>query len=333
MEKAKQPYSSHRRVRANWHIRELTADVVLSHRDFIQPLFLDQLVQSRTALTNLNEINADTIDSLVDQIKKDIAQGVSKFLIFPVPKQKAESGFDFSFFADGIKAIRREFGKDVWIAADVCLCAYTSHGHCGILSKDGTQVLNKETVEQLASYSVALAQAGADCIAPSDMMDGRVAAIRESLDSNGLDHVAIMSYSAKFSSQFYGPFRDACKSSPGSNPALKDRKSYQASAFSSADGFVSAIRDSEEGADIIMVKPALPYLDVLTRLKSTIHKPLAAYHVSGEYQSLELLALQGIAERSKAHVEIWTSIKRAGGSIIISYAARHARKWIDEIEY
>jgi len=332
MEKREQ-YSSHRRVRANRHIRELTADVVLSHRDFIQPLFLDQSLKTRTPLANLNEVNAETPDSLMDQIKQDMGRGISKFLIFPVPQQKAASGFDFTFFTKGLERIRAEFGSGVWIAADVCLCAYTDHGHCGILSKDGTRVLNKETVEELSKYSLALAKAGADCIAPSDMMDGRVAAIRQSLDQASLDHVALMSYSAKFSSQFYGPFRDACKSSPGSNPVLKDRKTYQASAFSSTDGIASAIRDSEEGADIVMVKPALPYLDVLTKLKTQIQKPLAAYHVSGEYQSLELLASQGIAERSKAHVEVWTSLKRAGASIVISYASRHAKKWIDEIDY
>lgn len=332
MEKEQQPYS-YRRVRANRHIRELTADVVLTHRDFIQPLFLDQSVTARTPLNNLHEVNADTRDTILDQIRRDVDSGISKFLIFPVPKNKAESGFDFSFFTGGLEKIRREFGAAAWIAADVCLCAYTSHGHCGILSKDSTRVLNKETVDELSRYSVALAQAGADCIAPSDMMDGRVAAIRNGLDGAGLDHIPIMSYSAKFSSQFYGPFRDACKSSPGSNTVLKDRKTYQVSAFNSSDGLLSAIRDTEEGADIVMVKPALPYLDILSRLKGTIHKPLAAYHVSGEYQSLELLAAQGIAERSKAHVEVWTSIKRAGASMIISYASRHARKWIDEIEY
>jgi porphobilinogen synthase len=333
MEKTDQSYSNQRRVRANKHIRELTGDVVLTHRHFIQPLFLDQSLKSRTALGNLNEVNGDTADSLIEQIRQDLANGVSRFLIFPVPQQKNESRFDYTFFLKSIEKIRREFGSDVWIAADVCLCAYTSHGHCGILNKEGDRVLNKETVDELAKYSLMLAQAGADCIAPSDMMDGRVAAIRSSLDHANLDHVAIMSYSAKFSSQFYGPFRDACKSSPGNNPSLKDRKTYQASAFNSTDALASAVRDAEEGADIIMVKPALPYLDVLTRLKAISEKPLAAYHVSGEYQALELAAAQGILERSKAHVEVWTAIKRAGASAIISYASRHARKWIDEIEY
>jgi porphobilinogen synthase len=327
------PYSDQRRLRANRHIRELTADVSVSHLDFIQPLFLDQSVKKRTSLANLNEVNSDTTLSVLEQIRSDLANGISKFLLFPVPSKKTDHDFDFSYFGECIETIRREFGSEVWIAADLCLCAYTEHGHCGILSEDGRRVLNGETVSVLANYALTLAKSGADCIAPSDMMDGRVAAIRIALDESGYDHVPIMSYSAKFSSQFYGPFRDACKSSPGHNDLLKDRKSYQASAFHSGSGIAAAIRDAAEGADIVMVKPALPYLDVLTKLKASIHKPLAAYHVSGEYQSLELLAEQGVIDRSKGHVEVWTSIKRAGASMIISYAARHAKKWIDEIEY
>src|SRR5690349_11322552 len=326
-------YSSLRRLRASHHIRELAADVILSHRDFIQPLFLDESVSQRTPLNNLNGINSDSVDSLIEQVRDDLQSGISKFLIFPVPARKAEKDFDFKYFTAALVRLRKEFGATVWIAADLCLCAYTSHGHCGILSADGQRVLNKETVNVLSDYAVALARAGADCIAPSDMMDGRVAGIRKSLDAANLDHVSIMSYSAKFSSQFYGPFRDACKSSPGGNALLKDRKTYQASAFYTGGGVAAALRDADEGADILMVKPALPYLDVLTKLKQYTQKPLAAFHVSGEYQSVELLAERGIIERSKGHVEVWTSIRRGGASIIISYAGRQARQWINEIEY
>jgi porphobilinogen synthase len=333
MEKSTEHYINQRRLRANKHIRELATDVVLTHRDFIQPLFLDQSVSQRTPLSNLNGVNADTVDTLVEQIRSDIDAGVTKFLLFPVPSVKTDTDFNFSYFASSLTRLRNEFGSRIWLAADLCLCAYTAHGHCGILTDDAQHVLNKETVEVLSRYAVTLARAGADCIAPSDMMDGRIAGIRSALNEGGLDHVAIMSYSAKFSSQFYGPFRDACKSSPGSNASLKDRKTYQASAFYSGGGIAAAQRDEHEGADIIMVKPALPYLDVLTRLKSITEKPLAAYHVSGEYQSLEVLAEKGIVDRSKAHVEVWTSIRRAGASIIISYASRHARQWINEIEY
>lgn len=322
-----------RRVRANRHIRELAANVTLSHRDFIQPLFVDESIKTRTPIATLHEISSDTIASVVDQIQADLQQGVSKFLLFPVPLNKVESHFDFSFVVNTIGEIKKKFGTQVWLAADMCLCAYTSHGHCGILSSDGTRVLNAETVDVLADYAVQLARAGADCIAPSDMMDGRIAAIRSALDEHGFDHIPVMSYSAKFSSQFYGPFRDACRSTPGNGPLLKDRKTYQISMFNHADAIESALRDGAQGADIVMVKPALPYLDIIAALKANINQPIAAYHVSGEYQSIELLAAQGSVDRAKAHVEVWTALKRAGANIVISYAARHAKKWIEEIEY
>ncbi|OYY21972.1 MAG: hypothetical protein B7Y69_08070 [Sphingobacteriia bacterium 35-40-8] len=324
--------SNRRRIRANEHIRELVANVYVNHRDFIQPLFVDESVQERTPMASLNEIAADTIASVLDQIALDLEQGISKFLLFPVPLHKSITDFDFGFVIKALQAIKKKFGNQVWIAADTCLCAYTQHGHCGLLNETQTAVLNHESVTVLAQYALALAKAGADCIAPSDMMDGRIAAIRNALDENGFDHIAIMSYSAKFSSQFYGPFRDACKSSPGNNPILKDRKTYQFSAYNAQDGLLSTIRDIEEGADLVMVKPALPYLDIIQTIKQETKFPLVAYHVSGEYQSLELLASQGLVERSQAHLEIWTSLKRAGADCIISYAARHAKDWIATIK-
>ena len=326
-------YSTHRRLRASSHIRELVSDVTLSHRDFIQPLFIDESISKITPISTLTEINSDTVESAIQQIEKDMGGGVTKFLLFPVPKQKTESNFDFSFVVNAVRKIKSTFGNSVWLAADVCLCAYTSHGHCGILNSEGTRVLNNETVNTLAQYALLLAQAGADCIAPSDLMDGRVAAIRSILDKNDFDHVSVMSYSAKFGSQYYGPFRDACKSTPDKGSGLNDRKTYQISPFNSADAVQSALRDFEEGADILMVKPALLNLDILYQLRQLVHAPLAAYHVSGEYESIELLTKQNIIDRSKGHVEVWTSLKRAGANSIISYASRYAKDWIDKIEY
>lgn len=326
-------HNNRRRIRANQHIRELAAMLQLNHKEFIQPLFLDESISKQTSIATLNEINADTIESLLQQIASDLQKGISKFLLFPVPLKKAENNFDYSFVTKALQQIKNKFGNTVWIAADVCLCAYTNHGHCGILNPEKDKVLNDASVKELASYSLQLAQAGADCIAPSDMMDGRIGAIRNILDNNLLDEVSIMSYSAKFSSQFYGPFRDACKSTPGNNNKLQDRKTYQASPFNKNDAILSTLRDIEEAADIVMVKPALPYLDVIHELSQTIKVPLAAYHVSGEYQSIELLAQNNIIERDKAHIEIWTSLKRGGANIIISYAARHAKEWIEKIEY
>jgi porphobilinogen synthase len=329
----KKYYSNQRRIRAGRHIRELAGSVQLNHRQFIQPLFVDESVAVRTAITALNEINSDTIESLLKQIEQDIESGTTKFLLFPVPLKKTERDFDFSFVIQTLKAIKEKFGETVWIAADVCLCAYTSHGHCGILNSDGSKVINDESVKVLADYSLQLAKAGADCIAPSDMMDGRIGAIRQLLDENGFDTVTIMSYSAKFSSQFYGPFRDACKSTPGKDAKIHDRKTYQASFFNANDAVLSSIRDEEEGADMLMVKPALPYLDVIKELSGISRLPLVAYHVSGEYQSIELLAKENIIEREKAHIEVWTALKRGGATIIISYAARHAKEWIEKITY
>jgi porphobilinogen synthase len=326
-------YNNRRRIRANQHIRELAASIQLNHKEFIQPLFLDESISTQTPIATLHEINSDTIQSALLQIEKDLKNGISKFLLFPVPSKKSVSNFDYHFIINGIREIRKKFGNTVWIAADLCLCAYTSHGHCGILNASRDKVLNNESVIELSKYALQVAKAGADCIAPSDMMDGRIGAIREALNENQFDDISIMSYSAKFSSQFYGPFRDACKSTPGNNCTIHDRKTYQASAFNKNDAILSTLRDIEEGADIVMVKPALPYLDVIHELSSTIKHPLAAYHVSGEYQSIELLAQNNIIERDKAHLEVWTALKRGGANIIISYAARYAKEWIEKIEY
>ena len=322
-----------RRLRANPHIRELVSTVTLSHKDFIQPLFVDEGTAQRTPITTLNGIHSETIESAIRQIGEDINNGVTKFLLFPVPKEKGETDFDFSFPLKAVRDIKSAFGDRIWLAADVCLCAFTTHGHCGILNPDRTSVLNDETVKTLAHYAYQLAQSGADCIAPSDLMDGRVKAIRASLNKNGYDHIAIMSYSAKFSSAFYGPFRDACKSVPGKDSLLRDRKTYQLSPFNSKDAMRTALRDGEEGADILMIKPALLNVDILRGLRSSVQLPLAAYHVSGEYQSIELLAQQNSIQRDKAHIEVWTTLKRAGADAIISYASRFAKEWIEKIEY
>jgi len=326
-------YSNRRRIRANAHIRELASSIYLNHKTFIQPLFVDESIYTRTPINSLYEVNSDTIDSMLLQIESDIQSGVTKFLLFPVPLKKTENNFDFSFVLKALKAIRENFGNTIWVAADLCLCAYTSHGHCGVLNEHKSAVLNDTSVKIMADYALQLAQAGADCIAPSDMMDGRIHAIRTILNTNGFDNKAIMSYSAKFSSQFYGPFRDACKSTPAKDCLISDRKSYQSSPFNGIDAILSTIRDIEEGADMVMVKPALAYLDIIQKIKEQTQFPLAAYHVSGEYQGIELLAQQQLVERSKAHIEVWTAIKRAGADIIISYAARHAQNWIKEINY
>lgn len=331
MEKIFYPLTQ-RRLRTDAHIRELTASVKLSHKSFIQPLFADEVLTTPRAVDGLTGVQVDTASSILHTIEQDLQNGITKFLLFPVPAQKQEHSFDFSFAVSLIKNIKQQFGETVWLAADLCLCSYTTHGHCGILNESHTNLINHKTVDLLARYATQLAAAGADCIAPSDMMDGRIAAIRTQLDALGFDDVSIMSYAAKFSSQFYGPFRDACHSAPNTN-GLKSRKSYQISPFNSNDAIASALRDEKEGADMLMVKPAALYTDVIANLKQQTLKPIAAYHVSGEYAAIESLVENGLANRAAVHTEVWAALQRAGADIIISYAARNAKAWIEQMNY
>ena len=331
MEKIFYPITQ-RRLRADAHIRELTASVKLSHKSFVQPLFVDETITEPRAVNGLTEVEVDTPSSVLNTIEQSVKAGATKFLLFPVRGNKKENGFDFSFASSVIRSIKENFGNDVWIASDLCLCSYTTHGHCGILNKDHLKLVNHKTVDVLSKYATQLAVAGADCIAPSDMTDGRISAIRTSLDALNYDTVGIMSYSAKFSSQFYGPFRDACHSAPNTN-GLKNRKTYQLSPLNMNDAIASSLRDEKEGADILMVKPAALYTDVIAKLKQQTLKPIAAYHVSGEYAAIEALAEKSLVNREAAHLEVWTALTRAGADIIISYAAKNAKQWIDKMEY
>jgi porphobilinogen synthase len=306
--------------------------VRLNHKAFIQPLFVEEGLSAPRDVEGLPFVQVDTLSSVIDTIERDLKQGVSKFLIFPVPAHKCESDFDFTFAGSVIKTIRSHFADRVWLASDLCLCSYTTHGHCGILDEAHQYLRNQPTVIALAQYATVLAASGADCIAPSDMMDGRIASIRKALNANGYEQVSIMSYAAKFSSQFYGPFRDACHSAPKTN-GLHDRKTYQIASLNADDALSSALRDDREGADLLMVKPAALYTDVIARLRDYTNKPLAAYHVSGEYAAIELLAKEGLLNRAAGHLEVWTALTRAGANVIISYAARNAKEWIGQMEY
>ena len=331
MEKIFYPITQ-RRLRADAHIRELTASVKLSHKSFIQPLFVDEAITEPRAVNGLTGVEVDTSSSVLNTIEQSIKAGATKFLLFPVPANKKEAGFDFSFASSLIRSIKENFGNDIWIASDLCLCSYTTHGHCGILNDEHSKLVNHKTVDVLSRYATQLAIAGADCIAPSDMTDGRISAIRTSLDALNYDTISIMSYSAKFSSQFYGPFRDACHSAPNTN-GLRNRKTYQLSPLNINDAIASSLRDEKEGADILMVKPAALYTDVIAKLKQQTLKPIAAYHVSGEYAAIEALAEKSLVKREAAHLEVWTALTRAGADIIISYAAKNAKDWIDKMEY
>jgi porphobilinogen synthase len=319
-----------RRLRQNPLVRELTRAVRVSPEQFIQPHFVVDGITEPQPVKGLPGICRETPDSLLRQIETDISNGTNKAILFGVPAAKAEKDFDFSFTAQQIAAIKQQFGSDIWLAVDVCLCSATTHGHCGVMNDGGNHIINAGTVAELARASLIFAQAGADCVAPSDMMDGRVGVIRSTLDENGFDATVLMSYAAKFRSGFYGPFRDAADSAPQANTSLTNRATYQIDPGRPADALASALRDASEGADILMVKPGLPCLDVLAELSQTIpEKPWAVYQVSGEYAAIELLAEHGLADGPAAHVEAWQAFVRAGASIIVSYGARSAAAWLN----
>jgi porphobilinogen synthase len=322
-----------RRLRQNPAIRDLTRDVRVSPHQLIQPHFVVENLRQREAVPGLTGVYRETPDSLLSRVEMDLKAGCSKLLLFSVPAKKGEKKFDFHFTAKQVAALRKEFGKDLFISVDVCLCSSTVHGHCGILNAEGDHVENSATVSELARAAAAYAQAGADCVAPSDMMDGRVRAIREALTKARCERTLLMSYSAKFHSRFYGPFRVAADSAPkGNHSSLQDRATYQIDPGRPSDALLSSLRDAEEGADILMVKPGLPYLDVLRELSDQIPLPWAVYEVSGEYAAIELMAKEGLMDGPKAHIESWTALARAGASMIITYGARNAHKWLGGLD-
>jgi porphobilinogen synthase len=317
-----------RRLRQNEHVRSLTREVHLGLDQLIQPLFVAEGLARPEPVPGLTGVHQESDDSLLRQVEQDLKSGVHKFLLFGVPEARSERHIDWSYTAGRIRALKQRFGQDIWLSSDVCLCSSTPHGHCGVLNAEGDHVDNDASVEELVQAALAYAQAGADCVAPSDMMDGRIGAIRQALDAAGLARTILMSYAVKFHSNLYGPFRVAADSAPKSAATLKDRSSYQLDPARPSDAWLCAERDVQQGADILMVKPGLPYLDVLRELSRAIRKPWAVYHVSGEYAALEALAAQGLANRAALHREILTAFRRAGANMIITYGAREAREWL-----
>jgi porphobilinogen synthase len=315
-----------RRLRQDRFIRELTREARVSPAQLIQPHVVVEGLRAREPVPGLPGVHCETPDSLLKQIEDDLEHGANKVLLFGVPGDKRDKDFSFEFSGRQIEALRKRFGADLWIAIDVCLCSFTSHGHCGVLTREQDHVANNATVAELARASLRYAQAGANCVAPSDMMDGRVAAIRQQLDNGGCERTLILSYSAKFHSRFYGPFREAADSAP--RAGMKDRATYQIDPSRAGDARLSSLRDAEEGADILMVKPGLPYLDILNSLSSEIPRPWAVYEVSGEFAAVEALAAQQLMAGPEAHVECWTAFVRAGASMIITYGARSAARWL-----
>ena len=324
---ANYPTIRHRRLRYNPLVRDMVRETVLTKNDLIYPLFVVPGEKVKKEVKSMPGVFNLSIDELVKECKEVRDLGIPAVILFGIPEHKDEVGSD-AYNENGIiqravRAVKAEV-KDLLIITDVCMCEYTSHGHCGLLR--GEEILNDETVSLLAKEAVSHAEAGADMIAPSDMMDGRVAAIRKALDYKGFTKIPIMSYAAKYSSGFYGPFRDAADSAP----ALGDRKSHQMDIGNINEALREVAEDIEEGADIVMVKPAGAYLDVIRKVKDTFAMPTAAYQVSGEYAMIKAAGKNGWIDEERVMVESAFAIKRAGADIFLTYFAKDIAKWIDK---
>jgi porphobilinogen synthase len=312
-----------RRLRRTAAIRALVRETRLAPDNFLYPLFVVPGEAQRREVPSMPGVYQLSVDEAIGEAAAAKAEGISGVLLFGLPDSKDDVGstaFDPEApVQTAVRALKRAV-PDLLVVTDVCLCEYTSHGHCGILVED--EISNDATVEQLARAALSHAAAGADIVAPSDMMDGRVGRIREALDGGGFTGTAIMSYAAKYCSAFYGPFRDAADSAP----AFGDRRSHQMDPANVEEALREVALDIDEGADIVMVKPALTYLDVISRVKDEFGLPTAAYHVSGEYAMLKAAAARGWIDEPRAMMETLTSIRRAGADIIITYYAREAAR-------
>ena len=328
MEYGKFPTYRPRRMRASENARQMIRETELSPKDFIYPLFVKPGEGHRDEIPSMPGVYQVSLDMLMPEINELLELGVNYVLLFGLPASKDEigsSGWDEHGVVQEACRIIRAQAPDMYIITDVCMCEYTSHGHCGKLDADG-YVNNDETLQLLCNEAVSHAQAGAHMVAPSDMMDGRVGAIRAALDEAGFQNIPIMSYSTKYASGFYGPFRDAADSAP----AFGDRRAYQMDPANAAEGVREAFYDIAEGADLVMVKPALPYLDVLYRVKSETGFPTVAYNVSGEYSMVKAAAQNGWIDEKRVVLELLGSIKRAGADMIITYHAKEAARWLAE---
>jgi len=310
-----------RRLRRSERIRGLVRETALRVEDLLYPIFVRPGKGMRIPISSMVGQFQLSIDQVIEEVKETEALGIPGVILFGIPERKDELGSE-AYSDDGIvqravRAIKEEF-PDFLVITDVCLCGYTNHGHCGVV--DGDHILNDPTLELLAKQALSHARAGADMVAPSDMMDGRVGAIRKALDENGFSEIAILAYSAKFASSFYGPFREAAESAP----QFGDRRSYQMDFANAREAMREVRLDIQEGADIIMVKPALAYLDVITRVKEAFDIPVAAYNVSGEYAMIKAAAQMGWIDGERAMMECLLSIKRAGADFILTYFAKEA---------
>ena len=318
-----------RRLRRTAAIRNLIRETNLSRHDFVLPLFVSEKIERAKAIPSMPGVHQYSGKEIAAIAQRAHESGVQAVLLFGIPKSKDEQASG-AYAKDGVvqNAVQqmKERTPDLTVITDVCLCEYTSHGHCGVTRLDGEHfhVLNDESVALIAKTAVSHAAAGADMVAPSDMMDGRIGAVRAALDQAGFDQTGIMSYAAKFASVFYGPFRDAAESPP----QFGDRRSYQMDPANADEALREVELDLGEGADIVLVKPALPYLDILWRVRERFGRPTAVYHVSGEFAMVKAAAEKGLIDERAAVLEIMTSLKRAGADFIISYWAMDLMEWL-----
>jgi porphobilinogen synthase len=315
-----------RRLRRTSPLRDLVRETHISAGDLVMPLFVEEGIEQPAAIEAMPGIERLPVGALARESGEIAALGIPAVLLFGIPAHKDEEGSgawdESGVVQEATRAIKAAH-PELLVIADLCLCEYTSHGHCGVLGSDGS-VENDATLDLLCRTAVEQARAGADIIAPSDMMDGRVGAIRAALDGEGFGETPILAYSAKFASAFYGPFREAA----GSAPAFGDRRGYQMDPGNVREAVREALLDVEEGADVVMVKPALPYLDVIRRIADATQLPVAAYNVSGEYAMVKAASAAGWLDERAAVLEALTAIRRAGADIVISYHAKDAARWL-----
>jgi porphobilinogen synthase len=319
------PAQRPRRLRKNELLRDLVRETRLSAKSFIYPLFVCPGSGVRQEVASMPGVYQQSADRILEDCREVEAFGIPGVILFGLPEYKDPSGSS-SLASDGVvqRAIEciRKTNLNLVVITDVCLCEYTDHGHCGVI--ENGDVANDSTLEILAEQALSHARAGADIVAPSDMMDGRVAAIRNTLDSNGFANLPILSYAAKYCSGFYGPFREAADSAP----QFGDRRSYQMDPANAREALKEVALDLEEGADMVLVKPALPYLDIVRRVKDEFRVPVAAYNVSGEYSMVKAAARNGWLDEKRVVLEILTSIQRAGADFILTYHAKDAARWL-----
>ena len=317
-----------RRLRRTTAMRDMLNQVNIQPSNLIYPIFVDENIKKPVPIESMPRYSRFPIEQVAAEGKQALEQGVKSVILFGIPAKKDETGTS-AFAKDGViqkatRSLKKQFGGDLVVVADVCLCEYMSHGHCGII-KEG-EVLNDETLDVLGKVAVSQAEAGVDIVAPSAMMDGQVLAIREALDDAGFDQIPIMAYSAKYASGFYGPFREAVESTP----QFGNRRGYQMSQGSQQEALREIELDINEGADMIMVKPALAYLDIISLAKANFNVPVVAFNVSGEYSMIKAAAQNGwIDEKTVIH-EVLTGIKRAGADLIITYFAKDVKSWLNQ---